>query len=260
MPTPEISRRTALRFSAVAALSAGATVTSAVPAHAGKRRPGDELPEVPGMHGDRRANEMWYRFDDVTNFKASPELMEAYTAIAGHLGGDVESAPLRIWREMSAHPDYPYNFVERFRPLVGPLTLISRTQLGCFDRYYPRHGSGLVRAFSYFGQGVLFDPRRADVKSEVHAMNGAVPRGYHVWHVYIRAMTLLGVDRERWAAIASLNAFAWALQSVARPDLRAVNPPLPAGTVARLAAGWLPRDAGRLDSDFQSFPYPAAGV
>jgi hypothetical protein len=228
----------------------------ATPAQATARKIATDLPAVPGMLGDRRANELWYQFDEVTMYKSSRELTDAYIAIGELFGGDVERSVLARWQELSKSPEYPHNYAQLVAPVRGALEVLSRAQLDVFDAYYRKRGFGLASAFIDFGQGVLFDPRRADVESEVHSMNGNPPRGYHTWHAYMRAMMLLGVDTERWESIATYNALAWAIQTVAKPDLRKVNPALPRVTVARLAANWLPRSPRQLDADFQSFPYP----
>ncbi|WP_258198732.1 hypothetical protein [Streptomyces sp. A244] len=231
-------------------------MAAATPAAATGRKIVTEFPDVPGMHGDRRANELWYQFDEVTMYKSSRELTDAYIAIGNLFEGDFERNVLAKWQALSKSPEYPENYARFVSPAKDAFAVLSRAQLDVFDAYYRKRGFGLASAFIDFGQGVLFDPRRADVQSEVHSMNGNPPRGYHTWHAYMRAMMLLGVDTERWAAITRYNALAWAIQSVAKPNLRQVNPPLPKATVTRLAATWLPRDARRLDLDFQSFPYP----
>ncbi len=87
-------------------------------------------------------------------------------------------------------------------------------------------------------------------------MDGNPPIGYHVWHVYLRAMMFLDIDWRRWRELDPMIAYAWALQSVAKPDPNKVNLPLPHKTVSRLAAAWLPRTPEQLDVAFQSFPYP----
>jgi hypothetical protein len=207
------------------------------------------------MLGDRRANEFWYQFDDTMFFSRSQEVDDAYTVIINYLGGDLERPFREKWLELSKLPDYPENFTAFVTPLRQPLTVLSRTQLGVFDAFYRRRDPRLIAAFSYFGQGVLFDPRRADIASEVHTMD--YPEAYQLWHVYLRAMMFLHIDRRRWAEIAPLNGFSWAVFSVARPNQHVVSPPLPRETVLRLAASWLPRSAERLDIDFQSVPYPA---
>jgi hypothetical protein len=132
---------------------------------------------------------------------------------------------------------------------------LSRLELDAFDAFYQPDSRQFVEAFSFFGQGVLFDPRRADVQDEVHTM-GALPF-YHGWHAYLRAMMFLDINRDRWVTIDPVVAFAWAVQSTAKPSTRVVNPALPRETIARLAASWLPRSPQRLDHDFRSMPEPA---
>ncbi|UPZ32979.1 hypothetical protein MUK60_37435 [Streptomyces sp. LRE541] len=231
-------------------------MTVATSAAAAERRIVTEFPDVPGMYGSRRANELWYQFDEVTMYKSDRELTDAYIALGELFGGDLERRALVTWQELSAAPEYPHNYAEFVAPAREAFAVLSRAQLGVFDTYYRKWGPGLASAFVDFGQGVLFDPRRADVRSEVHSMNGNPPRGYHVWHAYMRAMMLLDVDARRWRSIARYNALAWAVQTVAKPNLRTVNPELPKATVAGLAATWLPRGPSQLDAEFQSFPYP----
>jgi hypothetical protein len=260
----QLDRRQVLRASASAAVLAGLAAVGAAPARAADHgRHGEhedpELPDVPGMLGDRRANEVWYQLDEAALYKVSPELLDAYKAIGRHVGGSIEREFRTTWLTMSKSPGYPGNYASFMAPIKGPLTVVSRMQLGVFDQLYRHHDPRLVAAFAFFGQGVLYDPRRESVRSPVHTMNslpGMPPVGYHTWHAYMRAMMLLGIDRHRWEAFAPLNGFAWALASVAKPNSQTVSPPLPRKVVLELATSWLPRRARRLDADFQSVPYP----
>jgi hypothetical protein len=246
-------RRQLLRVALAGAAAVTVTgLTGTAPAAAvGRDDPG--LPEVPGMLGDRRANEFWYQFDEATFYRVSPELKEAYDAIARYLGDDYEASFYQTWRTMRGSAEYPDNFTSYVAPIRAPLAVLSRTQLDVVDRYYPRNPHGLADAFGYFGQGVLYDPRRA---SKIHTMGGDPPGGYHTWYVFMRAMMLLDVDRRHWRGIAPLDAFGWAVQTVAKPNQKEVNPPLPESTVRELKRSWLPRPVHRLDRDFLSFPYP----
>jgi hypothetical protein len=240
--------------------TAAAGGPGAVPAQAAGGKREREFPDVPGMHGDRRANELWYSLDEATMYNASQEFKDAYTAIKSYLGGSPETALREKWFELSAASEYPHNFTSFVTPMREPLRVVSRTQLDVFLAFYGRRDPRLAEAFSYFGEGVLFDPRRAPAEQEVHTMNSREdipPVAYHTWHAYIRAMMLLGIDRRHWAEVAPLNGLAWAVQSVAKPAMRQINPSLPRGTVAELASRWLPRGTDRLDREFQSFPYPA---
>ncbi|MDJ1135254.1 hypothetical protein [Streptomyces iconiensis] len=270
--------RTSLGAAAVVGLGAAATGT----AHAGttaraagarqaaeapeaarvaRIRPGGDpdFPDVPGMLGDRRANEFWYWFDEVTLYKPSAEINAAYEAIEKYIPGGLETGIRDLWLKLSGEPGYPENYAAHMRPVDKALRVLSRAQLGVVDRFYRPRDIRLTAAFSWFGQGVLFDPRRAEAHSPVHTMNfapGMAPIGYHVWHAYMRAMMLRGIDAGRWAALAPLNGFAWAVQSTAKPSMTEVSKPLPAAKVVRLAATWLPRSARHLDGAFRSIPYP----
>ncbi|RLL69813.1 hypothetical protein [Streptomyces sp. Z26] len=250
-----VDRRQVLKVSlGVAAVSAAGTVV-APPASAAAPR--DDFPEVPGMSGDRRANEFWYQLDETTLYDSSQEVKDAYAAIEAHVG-NIERGMREKWLELVGTPGYPDNYAAFMTPIRQPLEVLSRTQLGVMDRYYRHQHLRLVQAFGWFGEGVLYDPR-GHAPFLVHTMNGTPdtpPPGYHTWYAYLRAMSLLDIDRRRWDRLAPALAFAWAAQSTARPAQDAVNPPLPPRTVRRLAATWLVKDVDRLDRDFRSFPYP----
>jgi hypothetical protein len=242
-----LDRRNLLR------LAAGAAVTVAGTAVLGGTAEAGGLPPVPGMLGDRRANELWYQLDEIALYSPSQETRDAYTAFFGYVGQEGIYAK---WLALSQEPGYPRGYAEYLKPVEQPLRVISRLQLDNFDRYYRGDEAGLVGAFAAFGQGILFDPRRADVESEVHTMDGDPPTSYHFWHAVQRAHMVLDIDRRRWTRINPVLGFAWALQSVAKPDHRHVNPGLPAGQVRAFARYWLPRDQASLDRDFRSSPYP----
>jgi hypothetical protein len=205
------------------------------------------------MWGDRWANEFWFQFDEKTSLAPSRQLGGAYKAIGSYVGGDFKNGLRDRWLALSRLPEYPRNFISFLRPLAGPLEVVSAAQLEVIDRFYPG-GLGIVSAFAYFGEGVLYDPRRADIEAEVHTMDDLAR--YHTWHAYQRAMMFLGIDRRRWAELAPVTGFAWAVQSVAMPGQRRVNPPLPNRVLRRLARTWLTRDARELDEAFQSVPRP----
>lgn len=244
-----------LAVAGIAGLGAVANAGT-LPAEAA-RRPGPEFPPVPGMLGDRRANEFWYQFDNATQFHPSAAFVAALTAMGTYFSQPSDVPPgtvIQVWLSMSKAADYPQNFIDWMKPVRQPLQVISQVQLSIFDLFYRRHDPRLTAAFSYFAQGVLYDPRHTP---PVHTMGETPPPGYHNWHVFLRAMMFLDVDRQRWAEIAPLNGFGWALQSIAKPSQQQVNPPLPRETVEEQAAYWLRRTADQLDTDFQSFPYPA---
>ncbi|NEY34057.1 hypothetical protein GTU99_17925 [Streptomyces sp. PRKS01-65] len=205
------------------------------------------------MLGDRLANEFWYQFDEVTYFRQTPELADAYAALGAHVGGSPLAGVRDAWVRAGQAAGYPETYASFMEPVREPLRVVSRAQAEVFERYYGNRYGPVVRCMAYFAQGVLFDPRRAPVQSEVHTMNGNPPLAYHTWHAYQYASVLLGVDRGLWSMMIPVNGFAWALQLVAQPALRQVNPPLPDSTVARVAASWLPRSIERVDSALLAF-------
>ncbi|GAT79683.1 hypothetical protein STXM2123_384 [Streptomyces sp. F-3] len=207
------------------------------------------LPPVPGMLGDRLANEFWYQFDEATYFRQTPQLADAYAAVAAHVGGNPLKGVRDAWVRTGTAAGYPETYAAFLRPVREPLRVISEVQVEVFRFYYGHRYDRILTAMSYFAQGVLFDPRRAPVQSEVHTMDGDPPLAYHTWHAYQFASVLLDIDRRFWRAMIPINGFAWALQLIARPNTRKVNPPLPRETVARVAASWLPKSVRRVDAD-----------
>lgn len=76
-----MDRRSALRAAlGVAGAAAAASLVGAVPAEAhGRHHP--LLPDVPGMVGDRWANEFWYQYDEISYFTPTQEMKDAVAAI-----------------------------------------------------------------------------------------------------------------------------------------------------------------------------------
>lgn len=256
-----LERRQFLGASAAAALGLGiGALGIAGTANAAEDRadcdPPVSLPPVPGMLGDRRANEMWYQLDQDTLYAPVPGIIDAYLAInsyAADLGG-VDAGPLVAWLQAYQAPGYPNTYRDWAAPIKDPLALISRTLLNAFDRFYARRGAGLVQAFTYFAEGVLYDPRRPE--DPIHSMDGEQPIGYPVWHAYARAMMLLDIDTRHWREVLPVMGYACALQLIAKPDQMHVNPPLPTPVILRTAKRMLPLDIEKLDAYYQTFPYP----
>ncbi len=252
-----LDRRQILRLSLGAAATTAMVGIDTLPAGATPGHDGGHLPDVPGMSGDRKANEFWHAFDNATAYQSAQEVKDAYRALNSYLG-NLESGLREPWFALVASPDYPRNLAEFVLPMKQPLEVLSRTQLGVMDAYYGGNRRRLTAAFGWFGEGVLYDPR-GYAPFLVHTMNTVndqPPSGYHTWYVYLRAMMVLGIDTRRWERLAPLLAFAWATQAVAEPAQDRVNPPLPRRTVRELAATWLVKDIDRLDQDFRSFPLP----
>jgi hypothetical protein len=253
-----IARRRFLRASVGGALALAGLgpALPALGAGASGGNPRPELPEIPGMHGDRLANEFWYQFDELFMYDVTPEVADAFTAIDVYCAS-VQEGIAWAWLTRVGQPGYPGTYADWARPIAAPLRTLSRLQFGVFDTYYRRHDPRLDRSFGDFGQGVLYDPRRLSVGEPVHTGFGDPPEtvGYLFWWVHLRAMMMLGIDTQRWREMAPRVAYAWAVQEVAKPSHQVVNPPLPERTLRRLAATWLTRSVRQLDDTFAEFPY-----
>jgi hypothetical protein len=219
------------------------------------RDPVLDLPPVPGMLGDRRANEMWYQLDLKTLYDPVPGIFDAYLAINEYAAaeGGVDAGPLVVWLRTYRAAGYPETFRDWAAPIKEPLALISTVLLENFDAFYARRSPNLTGAFGDFAQGVLYDPRHIDA---IHSMDGDPPIGYPVWHAYTRAMMVLGLSTEHWKEILPLIAFACELQLKAKPDQTNVNPPQPPSVVRRAAATTLHLSTAKLDAYYLTFPYP----
>jgi hypothetical protein len=252
-------RRQALRGALAVAAAAGLSTVFAQPARADDdlallhRR----LPHVPGIRGDRRANELWYVYEQTFYLNPSAEVNEAYQAVGAVAGGSIEGL-LYLYRGSRGYGTYPGKFVERLAPARDGLALLSGMQLEVLYRHYPH--SHLALPFYYLGEGTLYDPRMPE-GGKVHMMNigpnGEPPVNWHLWHAIARAMTLLDIDAQAWTGIDPLIGLGWAAQSVAKPLPETVNPPLAPRVQRQLIRQWSGLSPEEMDTVFDSVPYPA---
>ncbi|MEV0244075.1 Tat pathway signal sequence domain protein [Streptomyces sp. NPDC050674] len=255
-----LDRRSALRAAlGVAGAAATASLIGATPAEAHGRHPRHpSLSEVPGMVGDRWANEFWYQYDEMSYYTPSQEMKDAVYAIVAPFGGFTKTYD--AWVETRKSGRYPRSYMELIRPNKAAFEVISREQIKVYDQFYGRDPRGLLFAFQEYGQGTLFDPRRPDGQ-KVHMMNYTPPsptHAYHRWHPFLAGFALLGIKPHYWTHINRLVGVAWELQSLAQPITdRNDNPHLPGRTVRRVTAKWMCRDRAELDKAFDVFPFPA---
>ncbi|MEV5799080.1 Tat pathway signal sequence domain protein [Streptomyces collinus] len=254
-----MDRRGALRAAlGVAGAAAAATLIGAAPAEARPGRCHPSLPDVPGMVGDRWANEFWYQYDEMSYYTPSQEMKDAVAAITTPFGGFTKTYD--AWAATRQGGRYPRSFLELIQPNKDAFEVLSRNQRAVYDKYYGRDPHGLVFAFQEFGQGVLFDPRRP-AGQKIHMMNYTPPEpthAYHRWHPFLAGFVLLGIEPRWWTHVNRLAGVAWELQSLAQPitDLDH-NPHLPRHTVRHITAKWLRRDRAELDAAFDASPFPA---
>lgn len=216
------------------------------------------LPPIPGMLGNRRANEMWYQMDQKTLYAPVPGIVPAYLAINTYAAkyGGVDIGPLVVWLMTYKANGYPQSFRKWATPIRKPIAFISNVLLSNFDDYYSLCSPNLVNAFAWFGEGVLFDPRRIKKGDPVHTMDSYPPIPYPVWYAYARAMMVLGISPTQWEYLAKLIGYACAVQIIAHPSQKHVNPPLKPWLIRQMADVMLSLDISELDRYFADFPYP----
>jgi len=198
------------------------------------------------------ATDFWFDLDDRFLINRPPEVNQAFGIIRG---------PDFILGRFTARRQagqFPAGFLADVTPLRAGLETISRLQLEIVDRHLT-DADDVRGAFEHFGCGDLFDDRR-DPGMKVHMMDSSGPAnppiGYHRWHAIIRAMTVLGIDTDRWRSIDGPLALAWAIHAEAQPMQDTVNPTLPEARLAALRAHWLTRTEDELDAAFDVFPFP----
>jgi Ferritin-like len=200
------------------------------------------------------AMQFWYELDDRFFFNPPPEILQAYAAL-----GDLDFI-LGRYKERRRTGTYPNGFIQDVMPLREGLAVISGGQLEIVDKNLGTDFEAARRAFEDFGQGILFDDRRPP-GNKVHMMDSSglanPPIGYHRWHAIIRAMVLLEIDATRWTELDRLVGLAWAIHAKAIPIQDTHNPPLPEATLTALRARWLAHTQDKLDTAFDSSPFPA---
>lgn len=250
-----IGRREALKAGAAAVAALGLTVSGALQANATE----STFPDVPGMRGDRRANELWYTYEEAFNYKMSADVRAAYIAIDRSTAG-VGLNLTDFYRKTRAEGTYPDAYVEVVATTRNAYVLLSGLQLNVLDQFYRHDQVGLTRAFLFMGEGVLYDPRMPD-PNKVHMMNpfpdGSPTNAWHYWHAFVRALTLQGIDAYRWNNLAPLIGLGWATQSLAKPVMNQINRRLDPRDERCLVREWATKSGRQLDVAFDSFPYPS---
>ncbi|MCX4661897.1 hypothetical protein ACIBCB_11830 [Streptomyces uncialis] len=265
---PDISRRRVLGTGLATTAAAGLGITGAGTGWAASALPGPhqdrDFPPVPGMRGDRRANEFWWQYEVRFAFEATQEVRDAYAAIDRSVGGPGDGSRLFAlharYQQIRREGGFPDDYLSLVAPVKDAYAVLSRLQLELFDDHYGgRHQHLLPWAFVRMGDGTLYDPRMPG-RNKLHLMpygaNGVMTHAWHLWHAVNRANTLLGLSPGRWNRIDPLIGLGWAVQSVMYPDPDLVNPPMATGTAQRLVRQWRWRTPARMDTAFDSHPHP----
>lgn len=265
----QIDRRRLLKMTATATVAAGLGAFRSLPALAAESDPLEalnspegidrdrRLPHVPGMRGDRLANELWYTYEHAFYYEPTQEIQDAYQAVGEAFGSTAEQL-YQVFMLTRKYGTYPQQFMTRVEPARAAYEVLSRAQLEILDRYC-RDDLKLLQAFYLLGEGTLYDPRMPE-GYKVHMMNtgpdGAPPMNWHTWHAFNRAMTMLGIAPDRWNRIDQLTGLGWAVQTANKPLPDSYNRPLDRRVALSLIREWGRRTPDDMDVAFDSFPYP----
>ena len=170
---------------------------------------------------------------------------------------------------------YPAGYINDLKNLKEPIKFLSDKQIQIIDKYFDGDDDVERRSFEDFGKGVLYDDKpdhKRLLMDKIHKMDSGWPTppvGYHRWHAFIRATTLLNEGPlDRWLQLDRHVALAWVIQSVQIPrDSDATtgnnpsNPEIDPQRLDYLRSVWLDRSFEELDSAFDCYmpfdnPFP----
>lgn len=261
----ELHRRKVLKGALVVAGVAGVGLAGALPANAAtadsQSRDQSGFPVVPGMKGDRRANELWYTYEDVFNYNDTDQIEAAYNAIGACTSYGSIEALYPEYQKHRAAGTFPDGYTQQFAPAKDAFAYLTGLQLGVHDRFYKNNPIGIAQAFFHFGEGTLYDPRMP-VGHKNHIMDyskkgTAPPTNFHAWHCIMRATVLLGIDPVRWTELVRCNGIAWETQSRLKPKADCdTNPAMDPLLRLKIEARWATMSVAQIDDAFDSYPYP----
>ncbi|MEJ0037748.1 MAG: hypothetical protein WDO68_17020 [Gammaproteobacteria bacterium] len=187
-----------------------------------------------------RGMNFWFDFDQQTLWSRIPELQAAFGEIFSKIPGPALTNIVDLFRGTVSAGTYPQAFADTVKTAANGFLKCAEIQLRVIDQHFPGDRDSVRLAFEDFGQGVLYDPRRAANPMYrthiIHMMDGSPSDwvGFHRWHAFIRAQIACGAPSDRWLHLLRCVALAWSIQTEADPK---VDQPGNAGlSPARLAA------------------------
>lgn len=167
----------------------------------------------------RLLSDFWYNFDMLFNMRfgqVPAVIMEAYTHV---LNLPVKWLMIRA-SDIENYPDNFIKIIQNSNDIVNALGIVSDFQVKEYNKLISQHGNKelLIKAFSTFGQGLLYDnylienshqPRRPN-DEKIHMMDN-VYVGYPRWYIYCRAAVIAGQNEEYWTDIGRFVTLAYSL-------------------------------------------------
>jgi hypothetical protein len=216
---------------------------------------GEDVPEYTRQMG----NDFWFDFDNATLWHRTPEIAGAIQRAYANVGG--LDALADIFDASFATKDHPSLFVKAITPGKDGFVDLAKAQQKIITAHFGNDGELLQSAFQDFGQGILYDPRRAKLTQHIiHMMDGTPDTwvGYRRWHAFCRAAMLSGADQGFWLQLLRLIAVAWGIQTEADPVIdKPDNPSLDPKRLKVLSDFWLSADLNLLDRAFVQFKHRA---
>jgi hypothetical protein len=206
------------------------------------------------MNGKQEIMNFWYEFDNTFHFQIQPTVRQYYQQIF-HRAEPTEDPMDHLnarWLYHRRNQSYPDGFKNEIETLSHAIIGLAKMQLTLIDTSFNKNPQLEQKAFEDFGQGVLYDERRA---LKLHKMDGNPPNpliGYFRWHTFIQSAVLLGENFERWLQIDRYVGLAWAIQSIAPINEQdPKNQGLDPDTLNELREEWLSMQSQQLDDAFE---------
>lgn len=226
------------------------------------------------------ASNFFFDFDNYFLWRSDehPEILQAYGQAFGVDGIDGFYNQFQRKRKNGI---YPQGLTDYFLTRKDAIDFIAYKQLQFLDTYFQNDSENEQQAFIDFGQGILFDARRAtDDYLEgteyyvVHTMDAKYdpggyvpPNGYHRWYGFVRTYTLLNnINGGRFLDFARNITLAWQIQSELKPrgtSSDGTNPNnslMNVDDLQNLKAQTLQMVFADMDNVFDHKPYPESAI
>jgi hypothetical protein len=160
--------------------------------------------------------DFWYVFDNFFN----PRFRLIKQPIYDALKRESLLLPLSMFHRLTGK--YPQGYENYSHTYATEIKLLAYHQLRIIKEQLHEDEENEIRAFLYFGQGLLFDERRS-IGQKVHMMDEGF--GYQRWHAFIRTAVEIGEDYENWLRIDRYIGLAFRLHSELNPKQDEHNKP-----------------------------------
>lgn len=226
------------------------------------------------------ASDFFFDFDNYFLWQSSqhPEIQQAYGQAFGADGID---GFYNQFRKKRKNGTFPQALVNYFSARKTAIDLIANKQIDMLNSHFQNDIDNERLAFIDFGQGVLYDHRRAtnDYKNGteyfvIHTMDAQYdpsgyipPIGYHRWYGFIRVYCLLNnINDGRVLEMARNITLGWQIQSKLKPrgtssdGTNPNNPPMDSTELQNLKAQTSILTFAELDNLFDHKPYPESPI